>query len=130
MPKQIATLLEPLQGEKFKCDEIIAQNIWRLLEIWEHLNFDVPNHGAAAAMRGEVYERKKEAAELTSKAFKLTFSEFSLKGAKEGAMHAALCEACGFKPFVRVSPEELNKGKAFFRAWYAEAEKYLTHPVV
>jgi len=127
MPRQIAKLLRPLQGETFKCDEIDAQNIWRLLEMWEHLGFDVPDHDAEHDImgRGAIYERKKEAAELTLRAFESTFGGVGLKEAKEGAMCAALCEACGVESPVQVSPEELEKGKQFFKKWYTKAKKYL-----
>ena len=132
MPKRIAVLLQPLQGETFKCDEVIAQNIWRLLELYEHLEFDIRDHDREhdAMGRGTVYKRKKEAAELTLRAFKSTFGEVGLEEAKGGAMRAALCEARGVKSPVTVSPEEIDKGKKFFKAWYAEANKHLSRATV
>lgn len=127
MIDRIACVIEPLQ-DQFRCDEVFAQNVWRLLEIYEHMEFDIPDldrhHDIIG--RGETYERKKEAAEITKRAFESAFgSAKSFPIAKGGALRAVLCETYGVIPAVKVTPEEIEQGKKFFREWYTEARDLL-----
>ncbi len=125
MPGHIADLLSPLKGRGFTCDETEAFNVWRLLEIYEHQKFNMPDlareHHVGGV--GEVYERKKEAAELTLRAFKAVFGRAAFSRVKERILGPTLCRAHGTDGRYEISPAEFERGKKFFKVWRAEARK-------
>ena len=131
LPTRIAEALQPLQGDTFTCSETGAMHVWRFLELYEHLGFDVfnldPEHDIME--RGEVYERKKEAAELTARAFRAVFGEADFKRVKHIALRVALCEAQGAHSPKPATPRELEQGKQFFKVWFQEANKLSDEPV-
>lgn len=127
VPGHIACLLKPLQGRKFKCDEVAAQNIWRLLELYEHCRFDMPNlhRDQHIGGRGETYKRKNEAARLTLRAFNSVFVGADFARIKERLLGPTLCDACGVSCKIKLSPDEIAKGQKFFKHWYREAQELL-----
>lgn len=127
IPRHIAGLLKPLQGEEFRCDEIATENIWRLLKRYRPDTFvyfnQSPEHHIER--RGTQFVRKEEAAKLTHRVLTNVFGKTDFEQIKDMILGPTLCEARTMAGTVPISPEDLEKEKRFFKEWFREVQTLL-----
>lgn len=126
IPRFIVDALAEMHWQKFRCEERVAQNIWRILCRLEAQEFQFENLPARNHIGGTgvKYVRKREAAVITHEVLHKVFEVSDFQNIITSVLSPVLYNASSSLT-VPIDASATEKGQQFFKQLYTTLQKSL-----